>query len=57
MCYASCVAKWMAAYVGLVPEEGIFAYLPSICAAAKWFSYSSIDKICTTLCTASDYFE
>jgi hypothetical protein len=57
MCYASCVVKWMASCAGLVPAEGIFAYLPSISTAANWFSYRSIDKICTTLCTASDYFE
>jgi hypothetical protein len=57
MCYASCVTKWMTSYAGLVPAEGIFAYIPSIGAAGKWISYGSVIKICTTLCTASDYFD
>jgi hypothetical protein len=42
--------------LGIHPK-GIFAYIPSIGAAGKWISYGSVIKICTTLCTASDYFD
>ena len=53
----SWAAKWMASFAGFVPPGGIFAYLQSIAAAGKSISYGSVVKICTTLCTASDYFD
>ena len=54
----SWAAAWMASYAGVVPAGGIFAFLQSIGAAGKlWISYGSVFKICTALCTASDYFD
>ena len=53
----SWAAKWMASYAGRVPPGGIFAYLQSMAAAGKSISYGSVVKICTALCTASDYFD
>ena len=54
----SWAATWMASYAGAVPAASIFASLQTIGATGvSWFSFGSVFKICTAVCTAIDFTE
>ena len=70
MCYGSCLATvGVGGFIGGAAVLTALGFSPGGIVvgswaakwiapyAGKWKSYDSVVKICTTLCTASDYFD